>query len=229
MEIIENKYFLLALTFGVYAVSKYIQKRTNFVLLNPILLSIAAIIIFLKITGIDHSKYKEAGAMIEIWLSPCVVALGVPLYQQLDEIKKQVVPILVSQIVGCLVGIISVVFIAKWLGATDEVVLSLAPKSVTTPIAMQVSELTGGIPALTVSAVVCTGIFGAIFGLSIFRLTRAKSAIGESLSMGTASHAVGTSRVMEISPRFGAYAGLGLSLNGILTAIVAPTILEWIM
>ena len=89
MEFLENKYFLIALTFGVYAVSKKIQKRTNFVMCNPILISITAIIIFLKITGIEYGKYKEAGAMIEIWLSPCVVALGVPLYQQLNDIKKQ--------------------------------------------------------------------------------------------------------------------------------------------
>lgn len=229
MEILENKYVLIALTFGVYAVSKHLQKRTNILLLNPILVSIAVIIIFLKFTGIDYSKYKEASTAIDIWLSPCVVAMGVPLYLQLDNIKKQIVPILVSQVVGCLVGLFSVVYIAKWLGATDEVVLSLAPKSVTTPIAMQVSEMMGGIPALTVSAVVIAGIFGGVFGLSIFGLSRAKTPIGESLSMGTASHAVGTSRVMEISTRYGAYAGLGLSLNGILTAIIAPTILSWIM
>ena len=121
------------------------------------------------------------------------------------------------------------VYIAKWLGATNEVVISLAPKSVTTPIAMQVSSMTGGIPALTVSSVVITGVFGAMFGFAIFKLFKVSTPIGISLGIGTGSHAVGTSRAMEVSPRFGAYAGLGLSLNGVLTSMIAPILLEWIL
>ncbi len=229
MEILSNKFFLLALTFGVYAVSRIIQKRTGLILLNPILLSITVIILFIKISGIDYKAYEEASLAIDVWLSPCVVALGVPLYRQLDDIRKQLWPIIVSQVVGCLVGIISVVYIAKWLGATNDVVISLAPKSVTTPIAMQVSNMTGGIPALTVSSVVITGVFGAMFGFAIFKLFKISTPIGISLGIGTGSHAVGTSRAMEVSPRFGAYAGLGLSLNGVLTSMIAPILLEWIL
>lgn len=226
MEFLENKYLLLALTFGAFALFKELQKRTGWVLLNPILLTIALLILFLKLTGISYETYQEGGQLIEFWLKPAVVALGVPLYLQLEMIKKQLLPILLSQLVGCLVGIVSVVLVAKLLGATPDVICSLAPKSVTTPIAMEVSNTTGGIPSLTAAVVVLVGLFGAVFGFKILTLGRVKSPIAQGLSMGTASHAIGTSAAMEVSRKYGAYASLGLTLNGILTALLTPTILR---
>lgn len=226
MEFLENKYLLLALTFGAFALFKELQRRTGWVLLNPILLTIALLILFLKLTGISYETYQEGGQLIEFWLKPAVVALGVPLYLQLEMIKKQLLPILLSQLVGCLVGIVSVVLVAKLLGATPDVICSLAPKSVTTPIAMEVSNTTGGIPSLTAAVVVLVGLFGAVFGFKILTIGRVKSPIAQGLSMGTASHAIGTSASMEISRKYGAYASLGLTLNGILTALLTPTILR---
>ena len=226
MEFLENKYLLLALTFGAFALFKELQRRTGWVLLNPILLTIASLILFLKLTGISYEAYQEGGQLIEFWLKPAVVALGVPLYLQLEMIKKQLLPILLSQLVGCLVGIVSVVLVAKLLGATPDVICSLAPKSVTTPIAMEVSNTTGGIPSLTAAVVVMVGLFGAVFGFKILTLGRVKSPIAQGLSMGTASHAIGTSAAMEVSRKYGAYASLGLTLNGILTALLTPAILR---
>ena len=226
MEFLENKYLLLALTFGAFALFKELQRRTGWVLLNPILLTIASLILFLKLTGISYETYQEGGQLIEFWLKPAVVALGVPLYLQLEMIKKQLLPILLSQLVGCLVGIVSVVLVAKHLGATPDVICSLAPKSVTTPIAMEVSNTTGGIPSLTAAVVVLVGLFGAVFGFKILTLGRVKSPIAQGLSMGTASHAIGTSAAMEVSRKYGAYASLGLTLNGILTALLTPAILR---
>jgi predicted murein hydrolase (TIGR00659 family) len=226
MEFLENKYLLLALTFGAFALFKELQRRTGWVLLNPILLTIASLILFLKLTGISYETYQEGGQLIEFWLKPAVVALGVPLYLQLEMIKKQLLPILLSQLVGCLVGIVSVVLVAKLLGATPDVICSLAPKSVTTPIAMEVSNTTGGIPSLTAAVVVLVGLFGAVFGFKILTLGRVKSPIAQGLSMGTASHAIGTSAAMEVSRKYGAYASLGLTLNGILTALLTPAILR---
>ena len=226
MEFLENKYLLLALTFGAFALFKELQRRTGWVLLNPILLTISLLILFLKLTGISYETYQAGGQLIEFWLKPAVVALGVPLYLQLEMIKKQLLPILLSQLVGCLVGIVSVVLVAKLLGATPDVICSLAPKSVTTPIAMEVSNTTGGIPSLTAAVVVLVGLFGAVFGFKILTLGRVKSPIAQGLSMGTASHAIGTSASMEISRKYGAYASLGLTLNGILTALLTPTILR---
>ena len=138
MEYLENKFFLLSITFGVFFVSKYLQRKTGWVLLNPILLAIALLIVFLKCTGLSYENYSEAGYLVEFWLKPAVVALGVPLYLQLKMIRKQWLPILVSQLAGCVVGLVSVTLIARLLGASPDVVMSLAPKSVTTPIAMEV-------------------------------------------------------------------------------------------
>ena len=226
MEFLENKYLLLALTFGAFALFKELQRRTGWVLLNPILLTIASLILFLKLSGISYEIYQEGGRLIEFWLKPAVVALGVPLYLQLEMIKKQLLPILLSQLVGCLVGVVSVVLVAELLGATPDVICSLAPKSVTTPIAMEVSNATGGIPSLTAAVVVLVGLFGAVFGFKILTLGRVKSPIAQGLSMGTASHAIGTSAAMEVSRKYGAYASLGLTLNGILTALLTPAILR---
>ena len=226
MEFFENKFFLLAITFGFFFFSKLLQKKTGGVVLNPILLAIALLICFLKFTGVSYETYNEAGSLVEFWLKPAVVALGVPLYLQLRMIKKQLMPILVSQLVGCIVGLVSVTIIAKLMGASPAVIMSLAPKSVTTPIAMEVSKAAGGIPSLTAAVVVVVGLFGAICGFKILQVGHVGSPIAQGLSMGTASHAVGTSRAMEVSGKYGAYASLGLTLNGILTALLTPTILH---
>ena len=226
MDFLENKFFLLAITFGAFMCSKILQNRTGWVILNPILLAIAILICFLNVSGVSYDTYIEAGSLVEFWLKPAVVALGVPLYLQLRMIRKQLIPILVSQLAGCVVGLVSVALIAKLLGATPEVIMSLAPKSVTTPIAMEVSSSVGGIPSLTAAVVIVVGLFGAICGFKVLQVGRVGSPIAQGLSMGTATHAVGTSRAMEVSGKYGAYAGLGLTLNGILTALLSPAILR---
>lgn len=226
MSYFENEFFLLAITFGVYFFARLLQKKTGLMLLNPILLTIAALILFLKMTNITYETYNRGGHLIEFWLKPAVVALGVPLYLQLKTIKKQLLPILLSQLAGCIIGVTSVVLIAKAMGASHEVILSLAAKSVTTPIAMEVTKALGGIPSLTAAVVVCVGLLGAILGVKTLRLLRVDSPIAQGLSLGTAAHAVGASAAMEISSKYGAYAGLGLTLNGILTALLTPTLLQ---
>ena len=225
MNYLENEFFLLAITFGIYFFAKLLQKKTGILLLNPILLTIAVIIIFLKLTNISFETYNQGGHLIEFWLKPAVVALGVPLYLQLETIKKQLLPIILSQLAGCIVGVISVVLIAKLMGASQEVILSLAPKSVTTPIAMEVTKTLGGIPSLTAAVVVCVGLLGAVLGFKT-KIMHVGSPIAQGLSMGTAAHAVGTSTAMDISSKYGAYASLGLTLNGIFTALLTPTILR---
>ena len=219
MNFLENEFFLLAITFGIFFLAKLLQKKTGIMLLNPILLTIALLIIFLKMTNISYDTYNKGGHLIEFWLKPAVVALGVPLYLQLETIKKQLLPILLSQLAGCIVGVISVVLIAKLMGASDEIIYSLAPKSVTTPIAMEVTKSIGGIPALTAAVVVCVGLLGGILGFKTMKLT-------QGLSLGAAAHAVGTSTAMDISSKYGAFASLGLTLNGIFTALLTPTILR---
>ena len=190
-------------------------------------MSIAFLIIFLRVADVDYEEYRVSGAKIDFWLKPAVVALGVPLYKQLSSIRQEILPILLSQLAGCVVGVVSVVGIARLMGASTDVVLSLAAKSVTTPIAMEVTESVGGIPALTATIVVFVGIFGAITGFRILRYGHIGMPSSQGISLGTASHAVGTSAAMERSMEHGAYASLGLTLNGIFTAILAPYVLHW--
>lgn len=226
-EYLSNDYFLLTLTFGVYFLAKLVRKLLRLPLFNPILVSIAFLIIFLRVADVDYEEYRVSGAKIDFWLKPAVVALGVPLYKQLSSIRQEILPILLSQLAGCVVGVVSVVGIARLMGASADVVLSLAAKSVTTPIAMEVTESVGGIPALTATIVVFVGIFGAITGFRILRYGHIGMPSSQGISLGTASHAVGTSAAMERSMEHGAYASLGLTLNGIFTAILAPYVLHW--
>ena len=226
MEIMSNPIILLAITFGIYYVARQIQKWTGWVVLNPILITIAALIALLQLTGISYETYEQGGQYIEFWLKPAIVALGVPLYQNLGQIRRQLLPILMSQLVGCLVGIVSVTLIASALGASHEVIVSLAPKSVTTPIAMEVCKTSGGIPSLTAAIVVIVGLFGAIFGFKILEVWHVRNPFSQGISMGTAAHAVGTSRAMEKGETYGAYSSLGLILNGVLTALLTPFVLK---
>ncbi|WP_290381069.1 LrgB family protein [uncultured Muribaculum sp.] len=226
MSFLDNQYFLLALTFIIYVASQLLQRRTGISMLNPILLSTVAIIVFLLVCDIDYDTYSKGGEFIDFWLKPAVVALGVPLYRQLESIKKQFLPILLAEVAGCIVGIASVVIVAQILGASREVVMSLASKSVTTPIAIEVTQAIGGIPALTAAVVVCTGIFGGMTGFRMMKLSRVKSPLAQGLSMGTAAHAVGTSVAMETGYRYGAFSSLGLTINGLFTALLTPFILE---
>ncbi len=228
MEFFENKYFLIALTFLVYFGAMKIQRRTGLKLLNPILIAIIVLIVFLELVGVNYETYSQGGALIDFWLKPAVVALGVPLYKQLETIKKQMLPILLAELAGCVLGVVSVVVVAELLGASREVVLSLAPKAVTTPIAMEISSAVGGIPPLTAAVVVCVGIFGGMAGFGMVRMSRIKSPMAGGLSIGTASHAVGTAASMERSQRIGAFSSLGLTLNGLLTALLAPLILSFL-
>ena len=226
MEILQNNLVLLALTFGFYYCARQFQKWTGWIVLNPILVTIALLIVLLKLTGISYDTYAQAGGYIEFWLKPAIVALGVPLYQNLGQIRRQFLPIFLSQLAGCLVGVVSVVGIAQMMGASKETVISLAPKSVTTPIAMEVCQSLGGIPSLTAAIVVTVGLFGAVFGFKVLEVWHIKNPYSQGLSLGTASHAVGTSRAMEKGATYGAYASLGLILNGVLTALLAPFILK---
>lgn len=226
MELLQNNIVLLAITFGFYYGARQLQKKTGWVVLNPILVTIALLIVLLQVTDISYDTYHQAGQYIDFWLKPAIVALGVPLYQHLGQIRRQFLPIFLSQLVGCLVGLVSVILIASWMGASREIVISLAPKSVTTPIAMEVCSSAGGIPSLTAAIVVFVGLFGAVFGFKVLEVWHVKNPFSQGLGMGTSSHAVGTSRAMEKGDTYGAYASLGLILNGVLTALLTPYVLR---
>lgn len=225
-EFLNSELFAVTLTIAVFWIGMLIQQKTRLVALNPILIAIVVIILLLKVSGTSYETYNEGSKYIAFLLKPAIVALGIPLYMQIEQIRKQTVSILACQLVACVVGAVSAFLIAKYLGATSEVAISLAPKSATTPLAMEVSQITGGIPSLTAIIVILTGILGAVIGLPILRLVGIKSPIAQGLSMGAAAHAVGTSHCMSKNIHLGVYSSLGLIVNGTLTGVLTPYILQ---
>lgn len=225
-DFLHGEIFAVALTVGVFWSAQMLQRRLGWVILNPILVAVAVIILILTLCKVPYQSYYGGGRYLEFLLKPAIVALGVPLYQQLEQIRKQAVPIILSQLAACVTGVVSVVLAARWLGASELVILSLSPKSATTPIAIEVTRILGGIPAITAIIVILTGIFGAVFGLSILRLLGVRSRMAQGLAMGAAAHAVGTAHAVRVNRRLGAYSSLGLIVNGTLTGLLTPYILQ---
>ncbi len=223
-EILRQPSILLFLTLAAYALAIIIRKRTGNILFNPVLISTVALIAYLKILNIDYAVYHNAAQFIDFWLKPAVVVLAVPLYQNRRKIFNQWLPVIVSQLAGSITGIVTGMYFAKWLGAERDVVLSLASKSVTNPIAIEITRSIGGIPAITAATVIIAGLVGQIAGYKMLKNTVVMpSSVG--MSLGTASHAMGIAASLERSRRMAAYAGLGLTLNGVLTALIAPLII----
>ncbi len=219
---INNEVFLLALVMGSFYLGIIVYKKTNITLLQPLLIAMLIIIPFLKITGIEYQTFYNHTRILNFMLGPSVVALGYVLYEQMEHVKGNVLSILTAVFVGSVVGIISVVLIAKAFGADKVLMASLAPKSVTTPIAISLAEKTGGIPALTAAFVVVCGIFGGLVGPVILRKIGVKSKIAKGLAMGSASHALGTARALEMGALEGAISGLAIGIMGIMTALLIP-------
>ena len=212
----------VAVTLAVFAGARALCRRVRFFLLNPVLISVAALIALLKLARLDYDNYMQGGRVLHFFLAPAVVALGLPLYRQLERLRREIVPILVSTTAGSVLGILGAVFPAWLLGASPAVIRSLAPKSVTTPIAVGVAEVLGGLPPLTAAVVIATGILGAVAGPPLLRLLGVSSPVAFGLAMGAASHGIGTARALEDGEPAGAAAGLAIALNGALTAALAP-------
>jgi predicted murein hydrolase (TIGR00659 family) len=198
----------------------------NHPLLNPTLLAIVIVVLMIKAAGIPYATYLRGAGFIQFLLGPAVVLLAVPLYRQTRLIRASGALIVTALAVGLPTGIISAVGIAWALGASPPTLLSLAPKSVTAGIAIGISETIGGIPALTAVLVVSTGITGAVLGPWVGRLLRLRDDRVTGLAIGIASHGIGTARALQMSEVAGAFAGLGMSLNGVLTAILLPLIIH---
>jgi len=230
MESIWNSQLLLIMmTLGVFIISGFFYSKTNFFLLHPVLITVAIMIMYIKLNGIEYGEYNEKSKFISFFLEPSVVALGLPLYNQIEKVKKGFTAVGFSILAGSATGIVTVVLIAMMFGGSEKTVLSLAPKSVTTPIAMEVSSVIGGIPSLTAAIVVSVGIFGAAVGLPFMRLVKIRKPEAVGIAMGTSSHAVGTSRVTVLGDDYGAFSGLGLALNGVATALIAPWLIKLII
>lgn len=195
--------------------------------LNPVVMTIGLLIGLLSLTGTPYAVYFDGAQFVHFLLGPATVALAVPLYRLRTELRALAVPILAALLVGAVVAAVSAVGLAAWLGADRTVLLSLAPKSVTTPVAMGISEKLGGIPALTAALVVLTGLVGAVFGVGLLRRLGIRDAAVTGIALGTAAHGIGTARAFQLGPREGAMAGLAMALSAIVSALLLPVLPRW--
>ena len=218
--------FWLIATIALYYGGVLLYRRVRLAVFNPVLLAIAVLIGLLAVLKIDHATYQSGGRFLQMFLEPSVVALGVPLYQRRKTIIKHAKPILTAIVMGSLVGIVSAVAVSIMMDASPEVVRSLAPRSVTTPIAIGIAERTGGIASLSAAVVVASGVLGAVIGPFLLRLVGVREGTAFGLAMGAAAHGIGTAQVVQEGRLEGASAGLAIGLMGIATAILTPLVIE---
>ncbi len=223
----------LTLTLVAYliALNVYARAKHN-PLANPVLIAVAIVVVALKITDTPYRTYFEGAQFVHFLLGPATVALALPLYRQWNKLRRTALPLIGGLVAGSLTAIVSAVGIAKLFGATHQTLASIAPKSATTPIAMAVADKVGGIPSLTAVLVISTGVFGAVTARWILNLLRVRETEVRGFAIGVASHGIGTARAFQVSEEMGAFAGLGMGLNGVFTAFVVPlllpTLLGWL-
>lgn len=223
-NLFNNELFVLVFVLGIYLCSLYLYKRTRIALLHPVLISIGIIILILELLNINYSTFKKGSHLIDFMLGPSVVALGLLLFEQYEHIRKNVVAITTAVFVGSFIGIISVMAIAKALGADHAIVASLQPKSVTTPIAIEIASKNGGNVSIAAIVVVVVGIFGGITGPFVLNKLGITSKLARGLALGSSAHGLGTARAMELGAIEGAISGLAIGLMGFATAILIPLI-----
>lgn len=216
----------IALTFLFFYIGMALQKKAKIPLVNGYFISVTAIIVFLLLGGISFESYNVGGKYLTFVMGPATVALAIPLYRQIEEIKKYGKVILIATLVGAVSGVLTTMGIAFLLGADEVVIRSLAPKSVTTPIAVGVAENAGGLPSLAAAAVVATGILGALIGPEVLKLFKVEDKMAKGLAIGSSSHALGTTRAFQEGEVEGAFSGMSIGLTGLFTAILVPVIIK---
>jgi predicted murein hydrolase (TIGR00659 family) len=216
----------LTLTLCVYLLALVIHQRAKgHSLANPVLVAVTILCIILTVTGISYARYFEGAQFVHFLLGPATVALALPLYAQIKRVQSLLVPAIAALFIGSSVAIVSAMAVAALSGASWTSVLSLAPKSVTTPIAMGISEKIGGLPSLTAVLVIITGILGAAACQPFFRWLRVKDHAAQGFAIGISAHGIGTARAFQISEEAGAFSALAMGLNGLLTAILVPLLI----
>lgn len=219
----------LTLTVLAYLFGDWIFRRSGQkALFNPVLLSILMLVTILGVTGTDYQTYFAGAQFVHFMLGPATVALAIPLYRHLGTIKRLWFPILVSIVTGAAVSATSAVLIAQWLGASQQTLISLAPKSVTAPVAMGIAEKVGGLPSLSAALVVLTGVLGAVIGAAVLGMLRVRDDRARGLAFGVSSHGIGTARAFQISDLAGAFSALAMGLTALVSAFVLPFVLRWV-
>lgn len=223
-SIVNNPLFGILLTLFAFEIGMTIYKKTKMPVLNPLLTAIALVIAVLVIFHISFKTYNIGGSFINAFLGPATVILAVPLYKQLQLLKDHFIPIITGIIVGSLSSMTCVVIMGYFLGINHKLIASLVPKSVTTPIGVEVASGLGGIPSITVVAIIITGITGAVVAPMVCKVLKIEHEVAMGVSFGTASHAVGTTKALEIGETHGAMSSLSIGVAGLITVFLAPPI-----
>ena len=218
---LDSPFMGISLSLGTFCAGLWIQKKGKSPLLNPLLISIVLVIAVLLAFSIPMDSYEKGGNFLSLFLTPATAALAYSIYQQWELLKKNWIPVLAGCTAGVLTSMGSVFLFSKVLGLNEILTASMLPKSVTTPIAMEISAQMGGIPPVTVAAVVCTGIFGAILSPVFIRLLQLRNPVAIGVAIGSSSHALGTTKALEIGTVEGAMSGLSIGVSGILTVMVS--------
>lgn len=222
--ITSNPLFGVIISLIAFEIGKFIFQKTKLAIFNPLLIATVIVMVFLHYFNISVADYMLGGNLIVFFLAPATVVLAIPLFQQIDLLKKHFIPIIGGGIVGALVAILSVVTLGKLLGIDHQLLVSFMPKSITTPIGIELSKMLGGIPSITVFAIIITGITGNVTAPFIYSIFRIKHPVAKGLGLGISSHAVGTSRAIEMGEIEGAMSALSIVIAGILTIILAPIV-----
>lgn len=219
--IINSAYFGIAISIFIYFLSLKIRSKTKLDFINPLLITIILVIVFLLSFKIDYETYNSSAKYLSYLLTPATVCLAIPLYKQLSLLKKNIKAVIIGISVGVITSLGSIFLMSYLLGLTHEQYVSLLPKSVTTAIGVGISEELGGIPSITIAAIVLTGNLGNLLAVWICKLFKIKEPIAVGLAIGTSSHALGTTKALEIGEVEGAMSSLSIAVAGLLTVIFA--------
>lgn len=220
----QSAFFGIFITIAAYQLGRMIQNKWKLSILNPLLIATVIIIGVLVLFDIDYSVYEAGSRYISIFLTPITVCLALPLYRQIRVLTKNVWAILIGILSGCIAHILVLFGLAIMFRLDKTLLYSLLPKSITTPIAIGISAEIGGLQVITIVAVVIAGISGAAIGPAILKLFRIKEPIAQGLALGSSSHAVGTSKAMEMGEIQGAMGSLAIVVTGVLSVIIIPVL-----
>ena len=218
-EVCASSYFGIALSVAAFWIGVKIQKKTGWVACNPLIIAIVIVAGVLLLFKIPYESYNQGGQIINMFLAPATACLAVSIYSKLELLKKNWLPITVGAACGSLTSMASIWLMCRLFGLDQVMTASLMPKSVTTPIAIGISENNGGIVPITVVAVIFTGILGSILAPVLIKIFKVDNPMVAGLSIGACSHAVGTSKAVELGETQGAMSGLAIGICGIMTVI----------
>ena len=220
--VIQHPLFSVGITLGAFQLAQALYVKTRLMLFQPLLVSVSILVGVLLLLGMDYQLYRDNTQLLTLLLGPATVALAVPLYQNMRRVRQVLWPALITLFVAGVFATVMGVAIAWLLGAEHMVIMALAPKSVTTPIAMLVAEEIGGSASLAAVFVMITGMLGAMFGVELLRLCRVVHPAAVGMAMGMVAHAIGPARALQENDEVGAFAALAMSLMGVITGVALP-------